>query len=140
MTDTPKPIRIVLDTNVLVSAILSPSGNPKKILDLIFIQKLFPLFDGRIFSEYEEVLKREELHLPQKAVDHVLSFLKENGGRVIAHPLSLKLPDPDDLPFLEVALTGNAEALITGNKRHFPQTTKGTSIVNPLEFLEKWIF
>lgn len=133
-----KPLRIVLDTNALVSAILSPLGNPKKILNLVFIQKLILLFDERIFSEYEEVLKREDLHLPQKSVDQVLSFLKEKGVRVIAHPLAPKLPDPDDLPFLEVAFTGQVDVLMTGNKRHFPShATQGIPVMSPSEFLEK---
>lgn len=131
-------MRVVVDTNVLVSAFLSPLGNPKKVLDLILLGEAFLLYDERIFSEYREVLKRQELGLPQKEVEEVFSFLLQEGELVIPKPLPFKLPDPDDLPFLEVAVAGQAQFLITGNRKHFPkQPVHAIPILTPSEFIAR---
>jgi uncharacterized protein len=56
---------------------------------------------------------------------------------VSVKPLEIHLPDPDDEPFLEVASAGRVEAIVTGNKRHFPKKDyKGVTILSPTEFLE----
>jgi predicted nucleic acid-binding protein len=65
--------------------------------------------------------------------------MEEEGLSVVAGPLTISLPDPDDQPFWEVALAAGAEALVTGDKRHFPKRAyQGVKIVSPLEFLERW--
>ncbi|MDP1602735.1 MAG: putative toxin-antitoxin system toxin component, PIN family, partial [Legionella sp.] len=113
-------LRIVLDTNVLVSSLLSSKGAPAKILDLILGDQISVAYDDRILGEYEEVLSRPELHIhPSKAlavVDHIEVF-----GQYIE---SDRLPtegytDLDDVMFAEVLITSDADALVTGNLRHY---------------------
>ena len=113
-------MRIVLDTNILVSGLLNPNGAPGRVVDLILGQRLVLLYDDRILGEYEDVLARPQLEIPQDRATAVMSFLRLAGERITALPLRPDLlPDPDDLPFAEVAISGKAEALITGNLKHF---------------------
>jgi uncharacterized protein len=113
-------MRIVLDTNILVSGLLNPNGAPGRVVDLILGQRLVLLYDDRILGEYEDVLARPQLEIPQDRATAVMSFLRLAGERITALPLRADLlPDPDDLPFAEVAISGKAEALITGNLKHF---------------------
>ena len=93
--------------------------------------------DGRVLAEYRDVLARPRLALPPESVETVLAALVRNGLRLAATPLRIKLPDPDDQPFLEVAVTANADYLITGNRKHFPEELcRGIAAVNPREFLD----
>lgn len=113
-------MRIVLDTNILVSGLLNPNGAPGRVVDLILSRRLVLLYDDRILGEYEEVLARPQLGISKDRATAVMSFLRLTGERIIALPLPANLlPDSDDLPFVEVTISGKAEALITGNLKHF---------------------
>lgn len=130
-------MRIVTDTNVLVSSILSPAGNPAQVLNLILSRRVVLLVSHPILSEYEEVLNRKEFSFPQKTVQELLHFIKTYAEAVIPAPLRIPLPDPDDLPFLACALDGKADFLITGNKRHFPPSLCRPIVpLSSTEFLE----
>ena len=134
-------MKVVLDTNVLVSALLSPYGPPARILDLILLGKLIPLYDDRILHEYRQVLLRERFGFEPQAVEALLQYVELVGMKVVASPLAghQAAPDPEDLMFLEVALTSRAEALITGNMRHFPPAIRqGVRVVEPAAFLAQW--
>jgi uncharacterized protein len=102
--------RIVLDTNVLVSALLNPSGAPAQVLTLVLASELRLVFDRRILDEYAEVLARPRFGLDPADVAEVLRQLEADGERVAATASAVALPDADDLPFLEVALSGPADA------------------------------
>ena len=131
-------MRIVFDTNVLISAMLNPRGTPGAILALILAGEVVVLYDDRILAEYRDVLARPKLRIPPAEAELVLGFFEAEGVLTSAPPLPIDLPDPDDLPFLEVAVASRADALVTGNKRHF-STGEGTSpalILSPAEFLE----
>jgi len=113
-------MRIVLDTNILVSGLLNPNGTPGRVVDLILGRRLVLLYDDRVLGEYEDVLARPQLEISQVSATAVMSLLRLTGERIIALPLPAELlPDPDDLPFVEVAISGKAEALVTGNLKHF---------------------
>ena len=134
-------MKIVLDTNVLVSAVLSPYGPPARILDLILLGKLTPLYDDRILYEYRQVLQRARFGFEPQAVEALLQYVELVGTKVVASPLGeyKAVADPEDLMFLEVALAGQAEALITGNIRHFPSAIRqGVRVVEPATFLAQW--
>lgn len=132
-------MRIVLDTNVLVSGLLSPRGSPAAVVDLVLTRDLCVLLDARILEEYAGVLLRPELRLVQARVDVVLEFLRHAAVHVDAEPLSLSVPDASDLPFLEVAVSGLADALVTGNLRHFPARFRhGVRVLGPTDFLRFW--
>lgn len=132
-------MRIILDTNVLVSALITPFGNAARILDMILIDELQILYDDRILSEYREVLLRPRFGFEKKDVDALLSFMEAEGFRITAAPLKEASIDDDDVPFVEVAISGETDALITGNKRHFEgRYAKQLKIMTPDEFLKFW--
>jgi predicted nucleic acid-binding protein len=94
-------------------------------------------YDFRLLSEYREVLSRPKFNLAKEAVETFLAQVEEEGLLVSAKPLNYGLPDPDDEPFLEVALSARVAAIVTGNKRHFPKREyEGVKILSPQEFLK----
>ena len=129
---------VVLDTNILVAALLSPFGPPARVLDLVLSGDLRAAYDDRLLAEYREVLARPKFSFAPAEVAVVLAYLEADGERVTARPLACDLPDPDDLPFLEVAAQVGA-VLITGNTAHYPQASRGAAqVVTPGEFLGSW--
>lgn len=124
-------MRLVLDTNVLVSALLSPVHPPALILDTILIGENVLLYDERLMAEYRGVLTLLRFGFDPTDVGTLLEFFQTAGERVICLPSGIVLKDPDDLPFYEVALSGRADFLVTGNKKHFP---RAPWIVSPAEF------
>ncbi|MBM3713891.1 MAG: putative toxin-antitoxin system toxin component, PIN family [Actinobacteria bacterium] len=131
---------IVVDTNVVVSGFLKPFSEAGTILKLILEDKIKLAFDLRILIEYEEVLKREEFNFNIKKINTIINFLKKKGKNTNALPLKKSLPDKDDNPFLEVALSAKADFLITGNKKHFPVSLcQEVKVVSPGKFLEKFV-
>lgn len=130
-------MRIVLDTNVLVSALLTPHGPPGQILQLALAGKVVLCHDGRIMSEYRDVLRRPKFPFDPENVDELLSYLESVGESVSPEPLRQHLPDRDDESFLEVAVAAAAGYLVTGNVRHFPARLRaGVTVVSPAEFLQ----
>ena len=129
---------VVLDTNVIVSGLLSETGKPAKVLDLALDGRFQLAYDDRILGECEDVLARPKLKLRPSHVQAVLVYLELAGMQVEATPLPAKgFPDPDALPFAEVFISANADALVTSNLRHFaPLTEKGAAIFTPAIFLE----
>ena len=132
-------MRIVVDTNVLVSGLLSPHGAPGRVVDGLISEALQMLYDDRLLEEYREVLARPKFGFVQRDVDDLMTQLAAAGEHIAASPLDLELPHADDLPFLEVASAGNAEALVTGNPRHFPaRARRGVQLMSPAEFVKHW--
>ncbi|MBL7210987.1 MAG: putative toxin-antitoxin system toxin component, PIN family [Desulfobacteraceae bacterium] len=130
-------MKIVLDTNVLVSGLLTPFGPGGEIVRIVSAGDLIIQYDSRILLEYQEVLYRPKFKFNREHIDTLLDFLKKNGQLVSTSPLKHPLPDPDDEPFLEAAIAGRVECLITGNKSHYPRSSReGIKILSPSEFLE----
>lgn len=128
-------MRIVLDTNVIVSALINPSGAPAAVLNLVLRQSATLLLDNRILFEYSDVLRRKKFAFPSHAIDALLDFVRASAQYVTAAvdaQSTTNLPDQDDRPFYEVAVSGNADYLITGNQRHFPRKA---FVVTPAKFL-----
>ena len=129
-------MKVVLDTNVLVSGLLTPYGTSGEIVRMVSAGKLILLYDSRILLEYEEVLHRSKFQFDRGQVDLLIDFIKKNGQVASTSPLQKNLPDPDDEPFLEIAISGDAECLVTGNKVHYPRKSrKGIKILTPTEFI-----
>lgn len=130
-------MRVVLDTNVLVSGLLTPHGASARVLDLTVAGELIALVDDRILDEYGAVLRRSRFGFAESDVATLLRYIATWGERTTAPPLELELPDPDDLPFLDVAVAGAAAALITGNPKHFRPVRgrHGVRVVGPGRFL-----
>lgn len=129
-------MRIVLDTNVLVSGLLSPYGPSANIVRWVALGEPVLCYDARIFAEYREVLAREKLGFDPEQVADLLEQIRTDGYPVVARPLETRLPDPDDEAFLEVALTGSARFLVTRNLKHYPQEARqGVEVVPPARFV-----
>jgi len=130
--------RVVLDTNVLVSGLLNSFGAPVRVLDLVLAGELIVAFDDRLLSEWREVLRRVKFGFSSNDVETLLGFVEEEGFGVNPPPLGVELPDPDDVPFLEVAHAAEA-TLITGNTKHYPPEARlGVEVMEPAGFLERW--
>lgn len=129
-------MNVVLDTNVLVSGLMTRDGTCALILDLLVDGRITAVLDARILNEYHRICLAPRLRLDAGAVRDLLRFLNDCAESVIALPLKSRLPDPDDLPFLEVAAAAHA-VLVTGNRKHFPTTAAGAvRIASPREFLD----
>lgn len=128
---------VVLDTNVIISGILKPYSKAAAILHLVADGTIRLAYDLRLLSEYRDVLSRSKFNFAKENVEAFLDQVEQEGLLASAKPLKIHLPDPDDEPFLEVSLSAGAEAMITGNKRHFPKKQyEGVKILSPAEFLE----
>ena len=129
-------MRVVVDTNVLVSALLTPAGVCGRVLDLLAEGLLQPCVDERILAEYDELLRAPRFPFTAAQVATVLELLRTTGEPVAALPLDADLPDEGDRPFLEVAHAAQA-TLVTGNVRHFPEgSRKGATVLTVREFLD----
>lgn len=130
-------MKIVLDTNVLVSGLLNPYSASGEILQLVASGALELCYDARILGEYRNVLLRPKFAFDKFYVDSLLDQIRFCGHVVAAKPLKTKLPDPNDEPFLEVALEGEAQCLVTGNLKHFPiELSNSMNRFSPSDFLE----
>ncbi len=130
-------MKIVLDTNVIVSGLLNPHGKPGTILQMVISKAVTICYDARIITEYRDVLLRPKFPILRAEVDAILEQIEAAGHLVVTSPLPRNLPDPDDEPFLEVAMSGEAECLVTGNVKHYPEDhRRGMKVVSPAEFVE----
>ena len=128
-------MKIVVDTNVWVSGLLTPHGLAAQVVRGCLAQDWVLCVDARILSEYREVLKRPKFGFDHDRVDEILDHLFHIAEHINARMLLKRLPDPDDEPFLEVAVAAAAQFLITGNTKHFPARLHGVRTVSPAEFV-----
>lgn len=132
-------MKVVVDTNVLVSGLLSPFGPPGEIVRMIASGTLRLCFDARILTEYADVLRRPKFQFRHEQIQALMEQIRTEGHVVGGEPLPVKLPDPTDEPFLEVAVAGDAQCLITGNTKHFPRgRCQGITVFSPSEFLDHY--
>ena len=132
-------MKIVLDTNVLVSGLLTPYGAPGEIIRMVSSGSLQLCYDARIIYEYRNVLKRPKFRLREDHVEPLLELIEAEGYIVASTPLPERLPDRNDEPFLEAAVAAGAEFLVTGNMKHYPvEKRQGIIVLFPEEFLERY--
>ena len=124
----------VLDTNVLVSALLSRHNDSAtvQVVDYLFSGYFIPLLNEEIFSEYYTVLHRRKFNFPELSVNKILLGIRSKGVFLHRTKSDFNFPDSDDAVFYEVALSKENSFLVTGNVKHFPATS---IIVTPAEFL-----
>jgi len=132
-------IRVVLDTNIILSSLLQPLGPPAKVLYLVRWGFLELCVSGPVYAVYEEVLQRPRFRRIESAIDPTLRFIRENGYWVRPAETLRVCKDPDDDMFLECAEAARASWLVTGNVRDFPEVWRGAGIVTPRNFLENLI-
>jgi len=129
-------MKIVLDTNVLVSGLINANGFPGRIVDLVRNNILQLVIDSRIMEEYSDVLNRDKFksYFSKYDVEIFLDFIWHTSYHTISSILISDFPDKGDIPFLEIALTEKA-ILVTGNSKHFSvELSHGCSILTPEKF------
>lgn len=120
----------MLDTNVPISGLLNAHRAPGRLVDAVLSGNLRLTYDDRIESEYREVLARPKFGFPAELRQAFLLELKSQDAVSAAIWTGTKvLPDPSDLPFLEVAMYATDRILVTGNARHYPKAARGDVIV-----------
>lgn len=129
-------MNIVLDTNVLVSGLLTPFGPCGEIVRMVSSGEVTLSLDARILIEYQEVLDRPKFKFDKDKVAALLDHIEHRGVTVASSPLRQPLPDIDDEPFLEVAIAARAICIVTGNQVHFPtELCQGVMVLSPSDFL-----
>ncbi len=126
----------VIDTNVLVSAMLKRASVPGKIIEFAFSGVIVPVLNEKIVAEYREVLLRDKFHFTKEIVDDVIQALEEEGEYIDPENLDFDLPDPKDIIFYAIVMEKRKDEdafLVTGNIRHFPQEPY---VVTPKEMLD----
>lgn len=132
-------MKIVLDTNVLVSGLLTPFGSSGQIIRMVSSGQLALCYDARILAEYRDALLRPRFQFNPEHISSLLDFIQHAGKVYPTQPLQDPLPDLDDEPFLEVAFAGKVSCIVTGNKVHFPKShLQGVKVFSPTEFLKYW--
>lgn len=129
-------IRVVLDTNVIVSALLKDEGNEAAVLLLALQGTLQVYVSESIVTEYDEVLHRKKFSFDLNRVRHLLALIRQ--AATIVDPLHIVTisPHEPDNRLLECAQQSRVDYLVTGNKRHFPKRWKTTLTVNARELLD----
>ena len=132
-------MKIVIDTNVLISGMLNPSGPPGRIVDFLRSGRLKIVVDDRILSEYTDVLRRRYFlrYFRESEREDVIEYLFRNShytlSRIVAHDIS----DEGDVPFLEIALSEGVP-LITGNLKYYPKRPRmGCNVLSPRQFIDQ---
>lgn len=126
----------VIDTNVMVSAMLKNNSMPAQVLKEVLVGNINLLVNDDILSEYLEVLSRKKFHFPIDAVINLIDEIKKRAIYVDATPIEEYMPDPDDAVFYEVVMEARKEVdayLVTGNLKHFPEKV---FVVTPKEMID----
>ena len=126
----------ILDTNVLVSAMLKIGSVPGIVAAEAMCGDIIPVLNEEILAEYEDVLRRPKFKFPERAVSVFLDDLKRRAVFIDTDMLDYDIPDPKDVVFYAVLMEKRKEEeayLVTGNLKHFPVRTY---IVTPREMLD----
>jgi putative PIN family toxin of toxin-antitoxin system len=130
------PLRLVVDTNVIVSAAIKPAGLQRTVL-LVALAKPARLYiSPLVLEEYRDVLARRELRIRKDLQQQLLQMIRNRSHTVVPTRRLEVTRDPDDNIFLECADASRADYLVTGNLKHFPRFWKQTKIVTPREFID----
>ncbi len=129
-------IYAVIDTNVVVSALLSidSNSNPAIVLRAVLQGRIIPVFNEEILDEYMKVLLRDKFHFNKSYIDIIISHIKRIGLKAERVKILDEIfPDTKDIVFYEVAMSKDDTYLVTGNTKHFP---KKPLVVTPAEMVE----
>jgi putative PIN family toxin of toxin-antitoxin system len=134
----PEGLRVVIDTNVVISALLKPGSVPDRLMSALWADRraATALYDARIEEEYREVALRPKFRaiLPGR-IEALLASLRACGERVTEVPAwGGAMTHENDRRFVEVALAGQAHAIVTGNLKHYPSDL-GVDVQPPASLL-----
>jgi uncharacterized protein len=131
-------MRAIIDTNIWVSAFLTPGGTPAQLLNEVKRGRLLLVYSPPIVAEYREVLFRPKFNINPAFLAEFFARLEEDGQRISPDSIVIdNLPDPSDAPFIAAALAV-AGPIVTGNARHFPADC-GVEILSPAQCLARLI-
>lgn len=128
-------MRVILDSNIIVSACLTPEGSPATIVELALLGIFTLCVSEEVLSEYREVLGRPVFSRSADRIKTLLEGITEIAEIVDPQSRLTLSPDEEDNRLLECAQTAKADWLVTGNRRHFPDRIGDTRILTPREFL-----
>lgn len=126
----------VLDTNVLVSALLGATrmSTPTRVLKAVTENKLIVLYNDEIIEEYRAVLSRKKFSFSATLIEDLLNMIVTNGIKLDrTTAIDEIFPDPKDIVFYEVSLSKKGSYLVTGNLKHFPQKS---FVISPADMLQ----
>jgi uncharacterized protein len=129
------PLRLVVDTNIVVSAALKPGGLQRTVLLLAITKPAKLYISEAIMAEYREVLARPKMKIRKGLQQQMLQLIRSRSHSVKPTRTLQVTPDPDDNKFLECADAARADYLVTGNQRHFPRFWKKTKVITSREFI-----
>ena len=129
------PLRLVLDTNIIVSAALKPDGLERTVLLLALTKPARLYVNEAIIAEYASVFARPELKIRKGLRQQLLQLIRSRCYRVAPTKRLQVTPDPDDNIFLGCVDAARADYLVTGNQRHFPRFWKKTKVITSREFI-----
>ena len=129
------PLRLVIDTNILISAALKPEGLQRTVVLLAITKPARWYISSAIFSEYREVLLRPEFKIRKGVRLQLLHLIEKHSYRVTPFRALHIASDPADNVFLECAEAARADYLVTGNQQHFPSFWKQTKVITSREFI-----
>ncbi|HLJ27361.1 MAG TPA: putative toxin-antitoxin system toxin component, PIN family [Candidatus Angelobacter sp.] len=129
------PLRLVVDTNIVVSAALKPDVLQRTVVLLAMTKPAQWYVSEEILVEYAAILARPELKIRKSLRQQLLQWIKNHARIVIPARLSPITGDPADNKFIECADAARADYLVTGNQRHFPQFWKNTKVISSRDFL-----
>ncbi len=131
-------MRAVVDTNVLISAFISPGGTCDRLIAAAVAEVFTLVLDESIIAEYERVLRKSKFGFDPALVESFITGLEAGAEQVTAPPAGIFLPDETDVKFVEVALAAGADYVVTGNTRHFPaKACRKVRILTPAQFLTR---
>jgi putative PIN family toxin of toxin-antitoxin system len=126
-------MRVVVDTNVIVSGLLKAGTPPAMVSNLVVSESIRMLVNETMLSEYETVLARAKFGFDPDAIAGLMSFIRHESEHVVTTPAAKVTVDPDDQVFYDIAIAGHADYLITGNTAHFPDEEW---VLTPRRFIE----
>ena len=129
---------VVIDTNVLVSALITRNENSPTVQILRFLANgnIVPVYSEDIVKEYNEVLRRAKFKLSESLIINLLKDIMDNGLKITElAEVTETIPDPKDIVFYAVTLSAQDKDafLVTGNGKHFPEKP---FVVTPSELVE----
>lgn len=130
-------MRVVLDTNILISACWTPGGNEARVVTQAGSGRFVVCVSNTLEAEYRDVAQRKKFAKHRSGLEAAIESLLVNAWRVEPVPECLACSDPDDNQLLDCALAAQAEYVITGNLRHFPSEWQGIEVINARTFLER---
>ena len=128
-------IPVVIDTNILVSALLQPEGLPAAVLICALSGQVQLCVSDIVFAEYDDVIRRPQFKRPLEVIEGALQSIRALALWVKPRFTVVECSDPDDNIFLECAQAAVADYLVTGNRRHFPSRWKKTQVISARELI-----